>query len=342
MKTIKINISNIASTFSSLETECKGELFQTETENRVDFNNNFGSGKVTGFNFNNTIAYLTFDIKFNEDTVIVFDQENNKQALNYFYCSEGELRHSFGDTGKKTRFSEMQTAIFSNSLSKANNLYFQKGSYQKFTMISFLASKPLSETTDELTSELIQLFQSKEIEGRFAYTSSYNVKIQDRLDKIEKVSNNTIANALLKKGMLQVSLSMIVNQYFEDENRDDQNAYSLTHKEMQSIKDISEFIKNYPDHQFDLNYLSEKSGLTPAKLQEGFKALFGRTVSNFIKNVRVELAENLIKTTDLNISQIVYTIGLSSRSYFSKIFKEKYNCSPKKYQDSRVTLRLSA
>ena len=236
----------------------------------------------------------------------------------------------------------MQTAIFSNSLAKANHLYFKANEYQKFTMISFLASKPISDTTDEFTSQLIQLFQSKEIEGKFAYTGSYNLKIQEGLDQIEAVSSDNIANALLKKGMLQVSLSMIVNQYFEDSKRETQSIYALSKEEMDSIKDISEFIKNYPDKQFDLNYLSKKTGLTPAKLQEGFKALFGRTVSNFIKNVRVELAEKLIKTSDLNISEIVYTIGLSSRSYFSKIFKEKYKCSPKEYQDSKNSLRMTA
>ena len=35
----------------------------------------------------------------------------------------------------------------------------------------------------------------------------------------------------------------------------------------------------------------------------------------------IRLAEELIKTTDLNISEIVYTVGLTSRSYFCKIFK---------------------
>jgi AraC-like DNA-binding protein len=38
----------------------------------------------------------------------------------------------------------------------------------------------------------------------------------------------------------------------------------------------------------------------------------------------------MLKNTDLNISQIVYSIGFSSRSYFSKIFKEKYDISPNK------------
>ena len=77
------------------------------------------------------------------------------------------------------------------------------------------------------------------------------------------------------------------------------------------------------------------SGLSPFKLQEGFKTTHGRTVADFIRNVRLEKAEELIKTTDLNISEIVYTIGLSSSSYFSKIFKLKYNCSPKDYANNK-------
>ncbi|WP_046755436.1 helix-turn-helix domain-containing protein [Kordia jejudonensis] len=342
MKTIQINISNIEATFNSLERECQGNLKEVETERSLEFENHIGAGTITGFNFNNNIAYITYDVKFSENTVVIFNQEANEQSLNYVYCSQGELRHSFGETNENVSFAEMQTAIFSNSIGKANHLYFKKDTYQKFTMISFLASKPVSETTDEFTTQLMQLFQSKEVEGKFAYISSYNLKIQERLDQIEAVSSNSIVDQLLKKGILQVSLSMIVNQYFDDVQNNAKSSNVLTQTEMETVKDISEFIKNYPDYQFNLNYLSKKSGLTPAKLQEGFKALFGRTVSNFIKNVRVELAERLIKTSDLSISEIVYTIGFSSRSYFSKIFKERYNCSPKEYQDMKSSYRMTA
>ncbi|MDX1318460.1 MAG: AraC family transcriptional regulator, partial [Xanthomarina gelatinilytica] len=50
----------------------------------------------------------------------------------------------------------------------------------------------------------------------------------------------------------------------------------------------------------------------------------------------------LIKNTDMNISEVVYTIGLTSRSYFSKIFKEKYNCSPKDYKFAQRSMAISA
>ena len=74
-------------------------------------------------------------------------------------------------------------------------------------------------------------------------------------------------------------------------------------------------------------------GLSASKLQEGFKDMHGRTVNNFICHIRLLKAEQLLKNSDLNISEIVYSLGWSSRSYFSKIFKEKYNCTPSFYQE---------
>ena len=77
-------------------------------------------------------------------------------------------------------------------------------------------------------------------------------------------------------------------------------------------------------------------------LQEGFKLMHGTTVSDYIRAVRVEKAEELIKTSDLNISEVVYSVGFTSRSYFSKIFRQKYNCSPKEYKVHQQLMSLSA
>jgi AraC family transcriptional regulator, transcriptional activator for feuABC-ybbA operon len=82
--------------------------------------------------------------------------------------------------------------------------------------------------------------------------------------------------------------------------------------------------------------------MSPCKLQEGFKMLHDRTVSDFIRNVRLEKAEELISHSDLNISEIVYSIGFTSRSYFAKIFKEKFHCSPKTYQNNKRKVAVTA
>ena len=50
----------------------------------------------------------------------------------------------------------------------------------------------------------------------------------------------------------------------------------------------------------------------------------------------------ICEVSKLNISEVVYSIGFTSRSYFSKIFRRKYNCSPKQYKDKQKTLSVSA
>jgi len=63
----------------------------------------------------------------------------------------------------------------------------------------------------------------------------------------------------------------------------------------------------------------------------GFKQLYGKSVNQYIRDVRIEMAKVLIETSDLNITEITYAIGINSRSYFSKLFKERYSLSPKQY-----------
>lgn len=60
--------------------------------------------------------------------------------------------------------------------------------------------------------------------------------------------------------------------------------------------------------------------------------MHGLTVSLFIREARLQKAEQLIRKFDYSISEIVYSIGLNSRSYFSRIFKDRYDISPSEYQ----------
>ena len=74
-------------------------------------------------------------------------------------------------------------------------------------------------------------------------------------------------------------------------------------------------------------------GLTGGEMPNRGVVLVG---TEYIRYTRLEAARDLIRTTDLNISQIVYTIGFSSRSYFSKIFKNKYGITPSEFKENAL------
>tara|TARA_R110002050_G_scaffold45001_1_gene106919 strand:- start:62022 stop:63053 length:1032 start_codon:yes stop_codon:yes gene_type:complete len=343
MKIVYLKTNNIANIFNQLQQDLGGTLKIRPQEYNLELDNNLVSGVISGVSFKNNISFMEYDIVFKEDMLLI----NNMPITNpihFMYCAKGKISHSFGIKGEKRLLNQFQTGIFSSDPSKATTLFFRKNEVVKLSniMVDTHEVAQDGDDTDLLRNQLLRTFMPKSGQNIFAYTGSYNLKIAEKMQQLGAITQKGLVRNLLIKGIVHVILAMEIQQHKEDKKKAKNNFGSLTKDEMDDIKELSNFIKNYPEIQYSLKYLSNKSGLSPAKLQEGFKLLFDRTVTDYIRNVRVETAEHLIKTSDLNISEIVYSVGLTSRSYFSKIFKEKYSCSPKHYQDHQNSLAVTA
>jgi len=70
------------------------------------------------------------------------------------------------------------------------------------------------------------------------------------------------------------------------------------------------------------------------QLHRKLKALFSMTTSEFIRSQRLKLVADLLKTSDVTVSQVGYSVGFNDPAYFSKRFKEVYNCTPTQYAKS--------
>jgi len=97
-----------------------------------------------------------------------------------------------------------------------------------------------------------------------------------------------------------------------------------------TVKAIDENIDN-----FDLNieFLCEKLNITHQQIYRKIKALTGQTINEFIRTVRLKKASQLLSDSEMNISEIMYSVGFSNRSYFSKCFSEQYGLTPKEYKE---------
>ena len=67
------------------------------------------------------------------------------------------------------------------------------------------------------------------------------------------------------------------------------------------------------------------------QLYRKFKSILGSSANEFIRNYRIKKAARLLIETDLNVSEILYDVGFTNRSYFSKCFKKSFDMSPKEY-----------
>ncbi|MBU3113281.1 AraC family transcriptional regulator [Clostridium lacusfryxellense] len=63
-----------------------------------------------------------------------------------------------------------------------------------------------------------------------------------------------------------------------------------------------------------------------------FKNATGNTFIQYLNFVRISVAENLLVTTDMTITDVIFETGFSSLSYFNRTFKKFKGCSPSQYK----------
>jgi AraC-like DNA-binding protein len=340
MKTITVNTHKIKNIFEELTTSFSGKISFDSDEYTLEVNNNFAKGSIVGSAFNDNIFCLQFDMVFSEDTRV--NIANPHISPVYFaYCSKGNLSHSFGLSGIERKLKKFQTAIVSSKQNENNILFFEKNVNTKLTLIVVGTHESINQQ-NSLNLKVKETFFEATDSENFFYVGSYNLKIAENIEQLNAVTQTGIVRNLLKEGILKIILAMEIQQHSDDMKNHSKETNCLTLREMEEIKQLSDYIKNNPEEQFTIKSLSKKSGLSPNKLQEGFKMIHDRTVNDFITHMRILKAEILIRNSDLNISEIVYCIGFTSRSYFSKIFKQKFNCSPKEYKFNQSPLAITA
>lgn len=107
-------------------------------------------------------------------------------------------------------------------------------------------------------------------------------------------------------------------------------------KEQQSPKHaihiVKQYIYNHYSEDLCLNLLAEQVYLSPSYLSAVFIQETGYGINKFIKNVRMEKAQELLLNTNKKITDICRQTGYSNVSYFCKSFVENFGTTPEKYR----------
>lgn len=98
------------------------------------------------------------------------------------------------------------------------------------------------------------------------------------------------------------------------------------------LKKVQQVLENkLIEASFNIEDFSKAVGMSRMQLHRKIKALTGLSASEFIRSQRLKLATQLLKTSDINISQVGYSVGFNDHSYFAKCFRHAYKCTPTEY-----------
>ncbi len=98
------------------------------------------------------------------------------------------------------------------------------------------------------------------------------------------------------------------------------------------LRHVTAFIANNLQNDLTVDDLSEQACMSKPHFFRCFKNTFGITPVEFINARRIELARELLATTDRSLTDICYQIGFNNTSYFSRLFKRYEQLSPSAYR----------
>lgn len=82
------------------------------------------------------------------------------------------------------------------------------------------------------------------------------------------------------------------------------------------------------DVGYNIPQFCRDAGMSRTQLHRKLKALTGKSATIFIRSIRLQKAKELLKSTNLNVSEIAYEVGFRDPSYFSTSFLEEFGTSP--------------
>jgi DNA-binding response OmpR family regulator len=162
--------------------------------------------------------------------------------------------------------------------------------------------------------------------------------VHSRIEGLEYGADVYLAKPFHKRE-LQVQLRNLVlirsrlhERYANLENLQDTLDKS-TKKEDTFVLGLRETIlESIDEEEFGVPELCRKIGMSRTQLHNKIKALTDLSTSKFIRKIRIDQAAQLLRTTDMSISQVAFEVGVESLTYFTKIFTEEIGLPPSKYR----------
>ena len=87
------------------------------------------------------------------------------------------------------------------------------------------------------------------------------------------------------------------------------------------------------DSTFDVEQFARQLNITPVVLRRKIKALTNQTVTEYVRNYRLQRAADLLRKRSgtVTVTEVVFQVGFENVSYFGKVFQDTFGKSPSEF-----------
>ena len=100
----------------------------------------------------------------------------------------------------------------------------------------------------------------------------------------------------------------------------------------QRVITVVTFMSEKLQQKHTLSELAHRVNLSIWHLSHLFKAETGMTIGEYLKNMRMQEAKELLETTFLSVKEIMARVGINDKRHFAEDFKRIYGLTPMQYR----------
>lgn len=105
------------------------------------------------------------------------------------------------------------------------------------------------------------------------------------------------------------------------------------HKDKEKSTLLNYISTHYTDPELSLESVAAATAINRTKVNDILKAELGYTFSTYLNKVRLAEAARLLSEKETaSVGEIAYAVGYNNASYFNKLFKAEYGCTPKAFR----------
>ncbi|RYY11299.1 MAG: AraC family transcriptional regulator [Chitinophagaceae bacterium] len=138
-----------------------------------------------------------------------------------------------------------------------------------------------------------------------------------------------VRRLMLQSGVLEI-LALQIGQFrsVNDSTCNMEQVYRIPDQDKQKLYQLKQYLELHFLEDHSLSALGKMILLNEFKLKKGFKLLFGETLFGFLKRLRMDHADNLLKNTGSTIEEVAFLLGYEHAHHFSAAYKKHFGLSP--------------
>lgn len=291
----------------------KDERSESFIKQIVSVNNQYINLKVINSMVEENIYLNIVDNQVKQSYIQQLPKKNKQLQIRIIV--QGKLEKIDKILNKKIVYSENEISIeYKENIEES--LLNRQGEHVKYICIT------LNETYINKNKYISDFFK-KDFNKKF-----YEPNLKNKfMELFSREYNSGFDKIYLKNRTLEV-----INSIIEKLHEDELKSHILDDEDIKRVQKAKDIIDENFQENITIPFLAKKVALNQTKLKKLFKEFFGKTIHEYLKDLRLEKALEFLTSNKYSIKEVALMCGYTNQGSFTYAFSNRYNCLPKYIQ----------